>query len=341
MASPKREPRTQGAGPKIKPIYVVRGSDAGLVGRSCQELIDRLLDPEQRGVGLLALDGKDAAIAQVLDELRTLPFLTSRRVVVVREADDFVSDHRPLLERYFDTPCPSGVLILAVQKWPANTRLAKRLPAVGDLISADPPKPWEMAAELVRRATQRHGRQLTRESAERLVDLTGEDWGRLCSELEKLAVFVDGQKTITAEHVAQAVGSNRLVGAFDVINAATTGQTGLALQRLRALFDQDRDAEYTVVGAFAYHARRLFQAKALLSQGRDPAAVAKDLRLFWKGQDTFMAQVQRLTLEQIAFLMQRLAETDFQIKTGRTRAKVAVEQLVLGMGSRAGPGEFS
>jgi len=338
MASTRPERRTRDPGPSVKPIYVVRGTDMGLVGRSCQELIDRLLEPDQRGVGLLVVDGKDAAIAQVLDELRTLPFLTSRRVVVVRGADDFVSDNRPLLERYFDAPCPSGVLVLAVQKWALNTRLAKRLPAVGDLIVADPPRAWEMAAQLVRLAAQRHGRQLTREAAERLVDLAGDDWGRLCSELEKLAMFADGQKTITAEHVAQAVGCNRLVGAFDVIHAATSGQTGLALQRLRARPVKDRDAEYTVVGAFAYHARRLFQAKALLSQGKSPEAVAKDLHLFWKGQETFMAQAQRLTLEQISLLLQRLAEIDFQIKTGRTRAEVAVERMVLGL---AGPGGFS
>ena len=323
-----------------RPVYVIRGSDGGLVGRSCQELIDRLLEPEQRGVGLLAFDGKDAEIAQVLDELRTLPFLTPRRVVVIRDADDFVSANRPRLEGYFDAPCPSGVLVLAVESWPSNTKLAKKLTSVGELISADPPKPWEMSAELIKLAAQFHGKRLTKEAAEKLVELAGDDWGRLCSELEKLAAFVDRQKTITIEHVEEAVGRNRLFGAFDVIGAVTTGQTGLALQQLRALFDQDRQAEYRVVGAFAFHARRLFEAKALLSKGQAPAAVAKALHPFWRGRDTFMAQVQRLTLEQISGLIQRLAEIDFQIKTGQTRAEVAIEQLVLSMGSMAGPAEF-
>jgi len=319
----------------MKPIYVICGDDEGLVSRRCQELVDLLLEPEQRTVGLLTVDGRDAAISQVLDELRTLPFLTPRRVVVVRGADEFVSKNRPILEGYFDAPCASGVLVMTVETWPATTRLAKKLGQVGELISVSPPKPWEMPAELVAMAAQRHAKKLAREAAELLVEWTGDDWGRVCNELDKLAVFVDQEKAITVDHVEQLAGHNRLFGAFDVINAVTMGQTGLAIRQLRAMFDQDKDAEYTVVGAFAFHVRRLFQAKAMLSKGAVPATVVKELRLFWKAKDAFMTQVQRLGLEQIAGLLQALGEIDFRIKTGQARAEVAIEQLILRMGGPA------
>jgi len=331
MPSVNSERRTQDVERCIKPIYVICGIDGGLVGRRYQELIDQLLEPDQRTMGLLAVEGKEARVFQVFDELRTLPFLTPRRVVVVRDADDFVSENRSVLEGYFDAPCPSGVLVLTVEGWPANTRLAKKLGSVGELFSVSPPKPWEMPAELIAYAAHRHARKLAKDAAELLVELTGDDWARVCNELDKLAVFVDVPKAITVDHVEQLVGHNRLFGAFDVIDAVTAGKQGLALQRLRAMFDQDKDADYTVVGAFAFHVRRLFQAKAMLSRGANPAAVAKELRLFWRIKDAFMAQVQRLTLEQIAGLLQILAEIDFQIKTGQTRVEVAIEQLVLTM----------
>ena len=287
-------------------------------------------------MGLLTLDGRDAVIAQVLDELRTLPFLTPRRVVVVRGADEFVSKNRPILEGYFNAPCPSGVLVLTVETWPPPPNWPRKLAPSGELIGVSPPKPWEMPAELIKLAPVQHAKKLAKEAAELLVEWTGDDWGRVCNELDKLAVFVDQEKVITVEHVEQLAGHNRLFGAFDVINAVTTGQTGLAVRQLRAMFDQDKDAEYTVVGAFAFHVRRLFQAKAMLSKGVAPATVAKELRLFWKVKDAFMTQAQRLGLEQIAGLLQALAEIDLQIKTGQARAEVAIEQLVLSMGGTAG-----
>jgi DNA polymerase-3 subunit delta len=327
----------------MKPIYVICGSDPALVGQRYQELIDELLDPDQRALALFSVDGKDATASQILDEVRTLPLLTQRKVVVVRDAGGFVSANRGLLEDYFDAPCPSGALILTVETWQANTKLAKKLATLGELISVTAPKPWEMSASLVQLAAKRHAKKLTQEAADLLVQLIGDDWAQVCNELDKLVLFVDQERVVSADHVEQLAGHNRVFGAFDVIDGLTRGETGRAIQQLRAMFDQNKAAEYTVVGAFAFHVRRLFQAKALLAKGANPAAVAKELHLFWKVKDSFMAQVQRLSLEQIASLLATLAEIDYQVKTGQARTEVAIERLVLTMGGMvrpqaAGPG---
>ncbi len=321
----------------MKSIYVICGSDPGLVGRRYQELIDELLDPDQRVLALFSVDGKDATASQVLDEVRTLPLLTQRKVVVVRDASGFVSANRGLLEDYFDAPCPSGVLILAVETWQANTKLAKKLATAGELINVTAPKPWEMPAALVEIAAKRHAKKLHQEAADLLVQLIGDDWSQVCNELDKLVLFVDQEKVISADHVEQLAGHNRVFGAFDVIDGLTSGDTGRAIQRLRAMFDQDKAAEYTVVGAFAFHFRRLFQAKAMLAKGAHPTTVAKELHLFWKVKDSFMAQVQRLSLEQIACLLATLAEIDYQAKTGQAKTEIAIERLILTIGRMARP----
>src|SRR5512142_2122230 len=111
-------------------IYVIAGKEPPLVTTAWQQLLDRLLEPAQRMTGLAAFEGDTAAVAEVLDELRTIPFLTQQRVVIVREADSFVSRHRELLEKYFESPSATGVLVLLMSTWAKGTRLAKRLPAV-------------------------------------------------------------------------------------------------------------------------------------------------------------------------------------------------------------------
>lgn len=320
---------------EIPPIVVICGKDAALVKQRTGEWVDQLLPHDQRATALLSLTGKEAQIAQVLDELRTLPFLAERRVVVIHEAESFVSAHRSTLETYFDAPSPTGTLILAVSSWPGNTKLAKKLKTAGELVSVDPPKPWHMARELVNVATTRYQKKLARPAAELLVQLTGDDWTRICGELDKLVLFAGDTPSITVAHVEKLVGHNRVFGAFEVIDAMSAGHTGEALQRLRNMFAEDKNAQYTVVGAFAYHFRRLFNGKALLSKGRSPADVAKELRL-WGKKDQFFAQLRRLSLEQIGKHLERLAEIDYEIKTGRTRPPVAIEQLVMsasGMGT--------
>jgi DNA polymerase-3 subunit delta len=309
-------------------IYVIAGKEESLVGARCGELLDKLLDPSQRVTALLDAQGDAVSASDVLDELRTAPFLTDKRVVLLRKADDFISKNRPLLEKYFDHPCPTGRLLLTVKSWDSRTKLAKKLPKVGKLISITEPKRRELPQRLTKYANDAYDKRLSRDAAELLVELTGDDLIRLYSEVDKLALFADAEKVITVKHIESLVGHNRLFNAFSVIDAMIAGNAGIAVERLRGMFAGDKSAEYTVVGAFAFHFRRLFNAKALLEKGLRRGEVERRLRI-WGNKDGFFAQLRRMSLKQIGTCLQHLAETDYAIKTGRTKAPVAMEQFVL------------
>ena len=299
-------------------IYVIAGKDESLVGARYQELLDELLDPQQRMTALLAVDGDEATISDVLDELRTAPFLADKRVVAVRSADGFISRYRAILEKYFDKPAPTGILVMTVSGWDARTRLAKMLPD-----------------HLVRYTADRHKVRLNRDAAEMLVELAGEGLAQLYNEIEKLVLFARGEKVIRADHVEALIGHHRIYGAFEAIDAMVSGNAAQAVARLRNMFAEDRSAEYRVVGAFAFHVRRMFQAKALLAKRTNPADVAKRLGIKY-GRDRFFAQLQRMSLAQIAVVLEELAAIDYATKTGQTRAPVAIEQLVLRLAGAAG-----
>ncbi|MHC4394047.1 MAG: DNA polymerase III subunit delta [Planctomycetota bacterium] len=309
-------------------IYVIAGKEESLVAGECEKLVDGLLEPEQKTTGLFSADPAKVSLSEVLDELRTLPFLTDKRVVLIKNADKFISDNRESLEKYFDNPCPTGILLLTVSSWASNTKLAKKLPKVGKLISITQPKPWQLPGRLSEYATDAHDKKLSRNAAELLIELTGDNLSQLYSEIDKLALYADAEKSITTEHIESLIGHNRLFNAFTVIDAIVDGNAAKATNRLRNMFAEDKSAEYTVVGAFAFHFRRLFNAKDLLEKGLRPAEIAKQLRI-WGNKDALFAQLRKMSLKQIGDNLQQLAATDYAIKTGRTKPQVAIEQLVL------------
>jgi DNA polymerase-3 subunit delta len=309
-------------------IYVIAGKDEPLVNARCQELLDRLLDPQQRMTGLLAVDGDQASIAEVLDELKTAPFLTDKRVVMVKGADGFVSKNREALEHYFAKPSATGVLVLTVGSWPSQTKLAKKLPAVGQLVAVASPKRQDLPRYLIQYAQQTCKKRLEPAAAEMLVELAGEELALLHGEVEKLALLARDDKTITLRHVEAIVGHNRIFGAFEVIDAMIAGQIIQAVERLRNMFAEDKNAEYTVVGAFAYHLRRVFAAKAMLQKGANPFEVGKKLRI-WNNKERFFALLRQTSLEQIGHYIEQLAAIDYAVKTGQAKTQVALEQFVL------------
>ena len=317
-----------------KPIYVICGKDKYLVSGQCESLVDKLLSPEERTMALYQPEADKAQITDVLDELRTLPFLAKRRVVVIKDADKFISENRESLEKYFEDPCKTGVLILVVDTWSKSTRLAKKLPFVGTLIGVNEIKPGQLSTYAGTYAREQCGKSLPRAAAELLVELVGDDAGRICREIDKLAIYVDQQNSIGTNDVEKLTGHNRMFNAFAVIDAITTGNAAEAVERLRNMFAADKSAEYTVIGAFAFHFRRMFNAKSLLEKGLSQRQVSEKLRI-WGNKEAFFGQIRRVSLRQIASMLAELGHIDYAVKTGRRDVRSAMEQMVLKMRASA------
>lgn len=323
MAKTNSKPRKTAAS-----IYVIAGKESSLISAEAEKLIDELLLPQQKTTGLLNAEPEKVPITEILDELRTIPFLTDKRVVLVKEADKFISENRGLLEKYFDAPSPTGILVLTVTTWQSNTKLAKKLPKVGKLISITQPKPWQLPGRLAQYAADAHDKKLNWQAAELLIELTGDNLSQLYAEIDKLALFAHKEKSITTAHIETLIGHNRLFDSFAVIDAIIARNAAEATNRLRNMFADNKSTGYTIVGAFAFYFRRLFNAKILLEKGLRPDEIAKKLRI-WSNRDALFAQLKKTSLKQIGDNLQQLAATDYAIKTGRTKPHIAIEQLVL------------
>lgn len=309
-------------------VYVIFGENAFLVSTECGKLLDTLLDAEQRSMALYEPKADTADIADVLDELRTLPFLAPKRVVLIKGAEPFIKANAPVLENYLDDPSPSGVLILTVTSWDKRLRLHKKLRQTGGLIELAKMKSHQMPAYVAGYAHRTYGIRLDTQCSRLLVELVGDDPGRLCREMDKLAVFIAPKKTVTFADIEQLIGKNRMFDAFGVIDSINAGQIAPAMDRLRNMFAADKSAEYSVVGAFGWHFRRLFRAKAYIEKGASPQQAAKNAGVFGYFQRDFIRQVTQMSLPQLGKILTELGKIDFGLKTGQTTAPIAMERLI-------------
>ncbi|MCK4851427.1 MAG: hypothetical protein KAT11_08755, partial [Phycisphaerae bacterium] len=96
----------------IKCVYVISGQSGRFRDAHLAKLRKAVLEDCDWSMCLRQFDTEQANIAQVLDELRTLPFLGPRRVVELHHADSFVREHRQALEEYLASPSTTAVLVL-------------------------------------------------------------------------------------------------------------------------------------------------------------------------------------------------------------------------------------
>jgi DNA polymerase-3 subunit delta len=171
-------------------VCVVFGEDAFLVAQECEKRLDALLNEEERMTGLSEPKASEAQVADVLDELRTVPFLAPRRVVLIKDAEPFLKNFGPQLESYLDSPSPSGVLLMTATGFDKRTRFYKSLHKFGGAVEVAPIKSYNLPQYVAGYAKEQHGIALDARCSRLLVELTGDDPGRLCREMDKLALYV-------------------------------------------------------------------------------------------------------------------------------------------------------
>jgi DNA polymerase-3 subunit delta len=218
------------------PIVVVFGDEEFLHRQCAQQIKKWILGDDPDDFCYSTYDGSQVTWPSVHDELRTPPFLGDRRLIVIDDADDFVSAHRTSLEAYLAKPSTCSTLTLMVSSWPSNTKLAKATEENGLAIDAASPKPWLVPDWTVQWARSKYGKSINKEAASWLVELVGVHLGQIDQELGKLVASVGDQEEITAERVDQLVVGTRTDTPFKLLDMLLEGQLAKSLEMLDRQF---------------------------------------------------------------------------------------------------------
>ena len=174
----------------------------------CENSARRFSGGDDADFSLTAFEGPAAELRDVLEELATVAMFGQRRLVVVEEADEFISRYRADLENYVARPSPTAVLALEAASWPSNTRLYKAVAAEGLAIDCTAPAAAQLARWLGGWAKQNHAVELPQAAAEMLVETIGAELGLIDQELAEMAPMAEKGK-IGEELVARMVGGWR------------------------------------------------------------------------------------------------------------------------------------
>ncbi|MCZ2342879.1 MAG: DNA polymerase III subunit delta [Bacteroidales bacterium] len=264
---------------KRPPVYVLNGDEDFLKRLARETIIASIVGEADPSFAVTMYPGEKLDFSTVRNDLDTLPFLSPARVVIVDQADPFVTAHREALERYLQKPSPIGVLVLDVKTFPETTKLAKALPDAAKIVCKAPAN--NQLAEWCRTWCQsRHGKTLQRDAAEMLVELVGSSMGLLDQEMGKLAVSVGAKAAINTAAVDALIGRSREANVFHILNAIGEGNATEAMRLLQELFADGEDA-FAILGPLTAQLRKLATVNRYVATGHslglamDRAGVAK------------------------------------------------------------------
>lgn len=262
----------------IPAVVVLFGRDAFL-RRLAGEQVKAGVLGQDADVPYAKLTGSVATWADVADEVNTMSLFggSGRRLVVLEEADSFVTKFRDELEKFLERKRSGGVLVLQVDRWAANTRLYKKCDELGLQIECNPPEKKagkrpvldgpRLAKWFVTRTPALHGAKITSGAVEQLIELLGPELGLIDQEIERLALFVEVGGTIDEQLVLEQVHGGQLQEMWNLVDAAVEGQSSEAILQLDRFF-QAGDKPQKLYGQIAWSLRRYAAATRIFQRGQ-------------------------------------------------------------------------
>ncbi|HEX4125012.1 MAG TPA: DNA polymerase III subunit delta [Tepidisphaeraceae bacterium] len=308
-----------------KPVYALVGPDLFLQLQAIAGILREMPADVQR----LDIEGERAELAEVLDELRSFAMFGGGKLVIVRDADAFISKYREQLEDYLAAPSDSSTLVLRLSTLPSNQRIYKAIAKVGAIEQCVPPKLRDLPAWAIKRAQSQYKLHLAIDAAQLLVDLLGDGMARIDNELAKLAISNEGQK-ITAEQISMTTAFQREREMWDMTDALGAGRPAEALRRWRQLLALDPSTEFRAVTWLTLWLENVRKALAMQKRGMDIFAICSQLRIWPReAQQPFMRTASALGEGGAARALDLLTTVDLYSKSGLGDAASNVERFIL------------
>ncbi|THF75019.1 DNA polymerase III subunit delta [Cohnella fermenti] len=326
---------------KIKPYYILYGTESFLVQDFTDRLTAKLVEPEHRDLGVIRFGTSESSLDDIIAEAETMPFLVPSKLVLVRDASVFGTgresakiEHRTdrLLD-YMKQPFESTVLVFIVSgdKLDERKKLVK-LAKEKDAVVSFSALPAEELMQWIAKRAESQGRKALPAAVEELLRRVGPDMSALAGETDKLCLHAGEYGSVTVEAVETLVPVGTEQSVFKLTEEIAALRTDRALALYYELLKQ-KEEPIKLVALLVRQFRHMLFVKELGKQGYTPQQMAGQLGLHPYAVKVTADQAKGFSPERLSTVLDRLAELDFEMKTGRVEKALGLELFLLKTGS--------
>ncbi|MGD9100462.1 MAG: DNA polymerase III subunit delta [Anaerolineae bacterium] len=325
--------------------YVLHGKDELTRSEALGGLKARLGSPELAVLNTTVFDGADVTLVELKNACDTIPFLTQRRMVIVRgllsrlvspaakkgkKDVGWQKSYREALAAYLpQLPETTRLVFVEPDQLPKNHPILRQAEQdeFGYVRAFAPPKDL---VKWVRRRASDKGGQFSPQAAASLVGAVGDNQRLLDQEIEKLLAYTNQERPVSSADVSSLVPYAQEAVIFDAVDALGQRDGAKAVRLLHNLLDHGNDPLY-LFAMIVRQFRLLIQIKELSDEGLSPPDIAKKIKLHPFPTRKLYTQARNFRLEQLERVHCHLLELDVQIKTGQINNVVALDLFVAGL----------
>jgi DNA polymerase-3 subunit delta len=222
--------------------------------------------------------GEKATPADIIDTAQSHPFLSQRRLIIVRRTENFLDTDLERFVSYFDDPLETTCLIFVSSKPDFRKKFYRKIRDSGRAVNfrklyENQLVPW------IKKTAEELGFTIETQACDYLIEIVGNRLIELYSELEKLYLR-HGKKTVGVKEVKELAVYSRIYTIFELMDQISLRRPVQSLLSLnRYLEEEDRTAPLRFVGMLNRQIGMLWRTKSIMKAGGEKTDLARKLRV--------------------------------------------------------------
>ncbi len=308
-------------------IYLLQGEEDLLIEQALEELLDRLIPPQDRALNLDVVYADEVAISELITRVDTLPFFGPRRVVVVKGTDTWKPADQERFAIYLEQGPPPSALILVAEALDRRRKLYTTARRVGEVrefprLSAREVPTW------VNKWVRDHKMRMDADAVDALIALVGTGLRQVGMELQKLVAYVGERSSITVRDVEATASHLAESTIFMLVDAIGERRADGALRALSEILREE--APPYVLFMIARQFRMLLRTSTLLTRRTSVPMLQQTLGVPGFVARRYADQARNFPVAAFPPIFSRLQEADYAVKTTGL-PRLALETLIVSL----------
>lgn len=202
----------------FKPMYILHGEEPYFIDKISQVIEEFALEEHERDFNQTIVYGRDADLVNLISELKGYPMMSERRLVILREAQEFKQIDQ--LESYVEAPLDSTIFVICYKykTLDARKKLIKESTKKGVVFKSDKVREYQLPDWIVGYLKEK-GFTINSKATMLLAENVGNDLSRLVNEIEKLSIILEKGTVITEQHIEENIGISKDYNVYELTNA--------------------------------------------------------------------------------------------------------------------------
>lgn len=320
-------------------IMAIYGEVPELVEKKSNEIVESYLNEKKDDFNYVKYNLYDTSFNQIIEEALTMPFISEKKVIVVKNAFIFTGEkvskdiqpNNEQVNEFLEKYDGENFIIFEVyqNKLDERKKITKTLKKTSKLAKVEQMSEQEIK-NWIKNKLHENFKDIKQDALDLFIELTGINFNIVSQELEKIILFLGERTTINKKDVEEIINRSLEQNVFLLTEYIQKGEKYKAIQLIKDLIVM-KEEPIKLLALITSNYRLYYQCKILSRKGYSGQQIAKTINVHPYRVKLALNQVKHYQLTHLLNIIDQCAETDYKLKSSYMDKQLILELFILSL----------